>query len=202
MNFFTNVDDGNVSDTATEVGALISSHATGTAGVRQKAKWCVSSVSAMLRLRYIGMADRFDGVKNNQMKKDAYDLLAAELSIGMERVFDARSVQSKIHDLKQQWFKPQVKATGNGLLVRSKPQYYDIMFEYWGSIPVLSRDTLMSSDVPALDGNDIAHDSDASSSALESECEPTVRGKQKSARADSLFMGLEAVAFTFNDESP
>ncbi|ETV89860.1 hypothetical protein H310_15302 [Aphanomyces invadans] len=133
------------------------------------------------------MADRFDGVKNNQMKKDAYDLLAAELSIEMERVFDARSAQNKIHDLKQQYFKPQVKATGNGLLVRSKPQYFDIMFEYWGSMPGLSRDTSMSSDVPALDGNantdvlplygnDVVHDSDASSSALESECdEPTVK---------------------------
>ncbi|ETW08694.1 hypothetical protein H310_01221 [Aphanomyces invadans] len=86
------------------------------------------------------MADRFDGVKNNQMKMDAYDLLAAELSIEMERVFDARSVQSKIHDLKQQWFKPQVKATGNGLLVRSKPQYYDITFEYWGTMLAVMDD--------------------------------------------------------------
>ncbi|KAG9410072.1 hypothetical protein AC1031_018106 [Aphanomyces cochlioides] len=46
------------------------------------------------------------------------------------------------------WFLPKYRATGNGRNVRTKPPYFDIMFEYWGSKAGYSQETLLSSDEP------------------------------------------------------
>ncbi|KAH9095618.1 hypothetical protein Ae201684P_015419 [Aphanomyces euteiches] len=128
---------------------------------RAQAVWCDSSVELLLRLRFADMSDRFNGARNSQMKKEAYGMLADELSTAMGREYD----HNQLHQLRKSWFHPKHKPTGNGKNVKSKPQYFDIMFEYWGSKPGYSRDSLLSSDTNAaiqtIDDND--QDSERSS---------------------------------------
>ncbi|KAH9153683.1 hypothetical protein AeRB84_004107 [Aphanomyces euteiches] len=118
------------------------------------------------------MGERFTGAKSSQMKKDAYGILAAELSTAMQREND----HTQLNQLRKMWFHPNYRATGNGRNVRSKPQYFDIMFEYWSSKPGYSQETLLSSDEPntlvsaakaseeIIDENDYSSDSSALSS--------------------------------------
>ncbi|KAH9149910.1 hypothetical protein LEN26_004142 [Aphanomyces euteiches] len=86
------------------------------------ALWCDESVEMLLRLRFHDMNERFTSVKSSQMKKDAYGILAAELSTVMQREYDHNQVQNKLHQLRKLWFHPKYKATGNGRNVRPKPQ--------------------------------------------------------------------------------
>ncbi|RHY16045.1 hypothetical protein DYB32_010684, partial [Aphanomyces invadans] len=113
---------------------------------RVSVKWCEASVSALFRLRYHDMLARFDGIKNNQAKREAWELLAAELSIELQRPFNSQHAQNKINELKKLWFAPSSKATGNGRRVRTRPQYYDVMFEYWGDKAGFSRTSFMTTD--------------------------------------------------------
>ncbi|ETV74632.1 hypothetical protein H257_10765 [Aphanomyces astaci] len=112
--------------------------------------------------------DSFENVKNNQMRRDAYELLAAELSVEVDQVLSAEQVQNKLHEVKKKWFNPKVMATGNGSAVRTKPQYFDIMFEYWGTKLGYSHSSLLSSDPDVdVDGEvstlslDVGSDSDS-----------------------------------------
>ncbi|KAF0742191.1 hypothetical protein Ae201684_002858 [Aphanomyces euteiches] len=122
--------------------------------------WSERSVECMFELRYKTLADRFDRCKNTQATKEAYITLACELSLQMGTPFDASQVQNKLHDLRKKWTRPKHKATGNGDLVKTKPQYYDILNKYWGSKEGLSRTSLLSTDVEALETNDDNPDRD------------------------------------------
>ncbi|KAH9110604.1 hypothetical protein AeMF1_014646, partial [Aphanomyces euteiches] len=119
--------------------------------VKNAARWNEEAVERMFQLRYKDFAGRFDHCKNTQAKKEAYILLAAELSLQMGVVYDVTQVQNKFHELRKKWTSPSLKATGNGDLVQPKPQFYDIMLDYWGMKPGLSRDTLFSTEVDILD---------------------------------------------------
>ncbi|KAF0703291.1 hypothetical protein AaE_015446 [Aphanomyces astaci] len=132
------------------------------------AKWSDDSVTCMFRLRFVKLAHKFENVKNNQIAPHAYELLAAELSVEEDQVLSAEQVQNKLHELKKKWFNPKVKATGNGSAVRTKPQYFDIMFEYWGTKLGYSHSSLLSSDPDVdVDGEvstlslDVGSDSDS-----------------------------------------
>ncbi|ETV80381.1 hypothetical protein H257_06690 [Aphanomyces astaci] len=59
------------------------------------AKWSDDSVTCMFRLRFVQLAHKFENVKNNQMRRDAYELLAAELSVEVDQVLSAEQVQNK-----------------------------------------------------------------------------------------------------------
>ncbi|KAG9408728.1 hypothetical protein AC1031_020572 [Aphanomyces cochlioides] len=124
------------------------SDASSMSKTRPAALWCDTSVELLLRLRFREMDQRFTSAKSTQMKNDAYAMLAAELSTAMQREYDHNQVQKKLHQLRKMWFHPKYRATGNGRNVRSKPQYFDIMFEYWGSKLGYSQETLLSSDQP------------------------------------------------------
>ncbi|KAF0728571.1 hypothetical protein Ae201684P_017008 [Aphanomyces euteiches] len=121
---------------------------------KEAVRWSERSVECMFELRYKTLADRFDRCKNTQATKEAYITLACELSLQMVTPFDASQVQNKLHDLRKKWTSPKHKATGNGDLVKTKPQYYDILNDYWGSKEGLSRTSLLSTDVVALETND------------------------------------------------
>ncbi|KAG9410073.1 hypothetical protein AC1031_018107 [Aphanomyces cochlioides] len=62
------------------------------------ALWCDVSVELLLRLRFRDMNDRFSNAKSAQMKKDAYGILAAELSSALQREYDHNKVQNKRYD--------------------------------------------------------------------------------------------------------
>ncbi|ETV63578.1 hypothetical protein H257_19496, partial [Aphanomyces astaci] len=58
--------------------------------------WCDRSVATLFSLRYNSpLASRFDS-KNNSGKRVAYVMLAAELSVEIQREFVAKQVQDKV----------------------------------------------------------------------------------------------------------
>ncbi|KAH9120039.1 hypothetical protein AeMF1_007603 [Aphanomyces euteiches] len=105
--------------------------------------------------RYKVLAARFDNVKSTQAKKDAYLILATELSSRVGSPFDASQVQNKLNDLRRKWTSPSLKQTGN---------------DYWGSKPGLSRTALFSTDEAIQDENSGLS---SGSSTESSDVEPT-----------------------------
>ncbi|KAG9409266.1 hypothetical protein AC1031_019517 [Aphanomyces cochlioides] len=83
---------------------------------KMPAEWCDESVGHMFRLRYTSaLSERFN-TKNNNDKKVAFAMLAAELSTLMQRSFTAKQIQDKFSKMKSQWStsKPQLPhPTGN-----------------------------------------------------------------------------------------
>ena len=51
-------------------------------------RWSDESIHCLFELRYKSLSDRFDNVKSTQAKKEAYLMLAAELSTRMGQVFE------------------------------------------------------------------------------------------------------------------
>ncbi|ETV69988.1 hypothetical protein H257_14357 [Aphanomyces astaci] len=173
------------------------------------AKWSDDSVTCMFRLRFVKLAHKFENVKNNQMRRDAYELLAAELSVEVDQVLSAEQVQNKLHELKKKWLNPKVKATGNGSAVRTKPQYFDIMFEYWGTKLGYSHSSLLSSDP------DVDVDSEVSTLSLDVGSDSdSVMGRQNLTRINrptlqpcfkaikQLAMGLKALGRRLENNLP
>ncbi|ETV71546.1 hypothetical protein H257_13210 [Aphanomyces astaci] len=97
--------------------------------------------SAVTLLQFVKLADKFENVKNNQMRLDAYELLAAELSLGVDQ----------LHELKKKWFKPKVKATENG------SAGYQLRYSH----SLLSSDPDVDFDDEASTGLDVGSDSDS-----------------------------------------
>ncbi|RHY64862.1 hypothetical protein DYB38_004731 [Aphanomyces astaci] len=65
-------------------------------GKKKSASWCEESVARLFFLRYkTELANRFDS-KNNNQKKEAYEMLASELSIDVNRVYSAKQVKDKV----------------------------------------------------------------------------------------------------------
>ncbi|CAK4732649.1 unnamed protein product, partial [Aphanomyces euteiches] len=62
---------------------------------KQAARWSEQSIESLFELRYKVLAARFDNVKSTQAKKDAYLILATELSSRVGSPFDASQVQNK-----------------------------------------------------------------------------------------------------------
>ncbi|KAH9070022.1 hypothetical protein Ae201684P_002394 [Aphanomyces euteiches] len=185
--------------------------------VKNAARWNEEAVERMFQLRYKDFAGRFDHCKNTQAKKEAYILLAAELSLQMGVVYDA----TQFHELRKKWTSPSLTATGNGDLVQPKPQFYDIMLDYWGMKPGLSRDTLFSTEVDILDPfNEPGDDKEPPLLSVESETteiklekktserkqvfsarrQPSVKSEKTSSvtQAEALMSGLDAVGKGLN----
>ncbi|KAG9403380.1 hypothetical protein AC1031_006026 [Aphanomyces cochlioides] len=186
---------------------------------KEAARWSEQSIECLIELRYKVLAPRFDNVKSTQAKKDAYLIWATELSSRVGSPFDASQVQNKLNDLRRKWTSPTLKQTGNGGLVKSRPQYYDIMLDYWGSKPGLSRSALFSTDEAIQDENSGLS---SGSSTESSEVEPTLADTPKTdpvntssfsnrrttsikrsktnltSQAEALMIGLEAVGSGLN----
>ncbi|CAK4209703.1 unnamed protein product [Aphanomyces euteiches] len=64
--------------------------------VKNAARWNEEAVERMFQLRYKDFAGHFDHCKNTQTKKKASILLAAELWLQMEILYDATQVQNKV----------------------------------------------------------------------------------------------------------
>ncbi|CAK4131172.1 unnamed protein product, partial [Aphanomyces euteiches] len=125
------------------------------------------------------------------------------------------------HELRKKWTSPSLTATGNGDLVQPKPQFYDIMLDYWGMKPGLSRDTLFSTEVDILDPfNEPGDDKEPPLLSVESETteiklekktserkqvfsarrQPSVKSEKTSSvtQAEALMSGLDAVGKGLN----
>ncbi|RHY92669.1 hypothetical protein DYB31_012718, partial [Aphanomyces astaci] len=64
-------------------------------GKKKSASWCEESVARLFFLRYkTELANRFDS-KNNNQKKEAYEMLPSELSIDVNRIYSAKQVKDK-----------------------------------------------------------------------------------------------------------
>ncbi|KAH9070514.1 hypothetical protein Ae201684P_002871 [Aphanomyces euteiches] len=137
------------------------------------------------------------------------------------RYMDFAGLQNKFHEFRKKWTSPSLKATGNGDLVQPKPQFYDIMLDYWGMKPGLSRDTLFSTEVDILDPfNEPGDDKEPPLLSVESETteikfekttserkqvfsarrQPSVKSEKTSSvtQAEALMSGLDAVGKGLN----
>ncbi|KAF0707564.1 hypothetical protein AaE_013548 [Aphanomyces astaci] len=119
--------------------------------VKQEASptlWSDTSIAKLFSLRYkSSLAARFDS-KNNAGKRVAYVMLAAELSLAMEREYTVLQIQDKLAKLKTAWStsKPTLPGPTGNEAKQAPPQYYDIMLEYWGDKVGFQRESLMSTD--------------------------------------------------------
>ncbi|ETV78073.1 hypothetical protein H257_08282 [Aphanomyces astaci] len=117
-------------------------------GKKKSASWCEESVARLFFLRYkTELANRFDS-KNNNQKKEAYEMLASELSIDVNRVYSAKQVKDKFTNMRSEWAltKPSLpRPTGNDVVINA-PAHFACMLEYWGSKDGFRRESLFSTD--------------------------------------------------------
>ncbi|KAF0724528.1 hypothetical protein Ae201684P_012628 [Aphanomyces euteiches] len=126
--------------------------------------WDDDSVATMFRLRYKShLARRFES-KINAEKKAAWVMLAAELSVTMERDYNVAQVQDKFSKLKAAWAlsKPSIPGPTGNEDSMPMPQDYDVMLEYWGDKLGFQRDSLMSTDAITSESVEFPHDEDES----------------------------------------
>ncbi|KAG9415178.1 hypothetical protein AC1031_008611 [Aphanomyces cochlioides] len=115
-------------------------------------RWCDDSVAKMFALRYKSPLEQRFNSKNNADKKVAYVMLAAELSLAMNREFSVVQVQDKFQKMKAAWSlsKPSNPSPTGNDCKPPLPANFEIMQEYWGSKAGYRRESLMSTD----DSND------------------------------------------------
>ncbi|ETV78742.1 hypothetical protein H257_07585 [Aphanomyces astaci] len=131
-------------------------------------------------LRYNSrLASRFDS-KNNSGKRVAYVMLAAELSVEMQREFVAKQVQDKFAKMKTEWSvsKPSLPSPTGNLSKAQLPMHYDIMLEYWGTKVGNKRESLMSTDDCIEDDNVVVLDDEEDDVEIKTE-EPQKKKQKK-----------------------
>lgn len=112
-------------------------------------EWSEIMVRDLMMLRYDTYAERFGKAKNNAAIREAWLLVATELSERQSTPISSEQCKNKLKWLKRKWaeYVADVRATGNSEDEVVEPPGLELMQEFWSGSTGMNAQTLADSEI-------------------------------------------------------
>ncbi|KAE8992922.1 hypothetical protein PR003_g21760 [Phytophthora rubi] len=162
-------------------------------------EWNPEMVVDLMRLRYATYSIRFVGTKNNARLREAWVLLADDLSRRHDRPISTEQCKNKLKWLRRKWaeYNSDMTATGNQSSPLIEPPGIELMQEYWSGSMGMSGDTLADNEGAGSSLNSDDDEASDEEAAGQDAAGSKPNSKRCKTMGDSFEIGMQSMTDSF-----